>query len=152
MNNAYQSSIPPGMLMRIIESKQILIVNYEQLLNIASDRQDIELIGKIRLDEATHLGVLIGLYAGLFGEQPSLTAPRSSQINSFIPGIKDSIMSELNLYVTFSNIIFTDTNADVRNTFAQVLADDNRHASRLNFIYSKSIEMKLGGIDTFLQS
>lgn len=143
MSAIQQASIPPGMLMRIIESKQILISNYRQLLHIAPDNQDIELINGIHLDEISHLSALVNLYSSLFGEQPVSSAPRASHISAYVPGIKDSIMSELNLYVSFSNIIFTDHNTDVRNVIFQVLTDDNRHASRLNFLYTKSLEQKM---------
>lgn len=143
MNNGNAAHIPPGMLIRIIQDKQAMNAQYEQLHGIATDQQDIDIIGRIRLDEAAHLSALTGLFARLFGGQPELNGHGQLQMHSFMSGVKDLIIGELNLYITYSNIIFTDSNADVQNTFFQVLTDDNRHASRLNYMYTKAVESKL---------
>jgi len=143
MNQIHQSTIPPGMLMRIIEGKQILISNYGKLLHLLSNRQDVEMISRIHMNEAEHLKMLIALYVKLFCDQPALSGVGDSQIYSYISGIKDIITSELNMSVSYSSIIFSDSDADVRHVFDQVLTDDIRHTTRLNFMYTQSIEMRM---------
>jgi len=143
MNQIHQSTIPPGMLMRIIEGKQTLISNYGKLLHLLSNRQDVEMISRIHMNEAEHLKMLIALYVKLFCDQPTLSGVGDSQIYSYFSGIKDIITSELNMSVSYSSIIFSDSDADVRHVFAQVLTDDIRHTTRLNFMYTQSIEMRM---------
>lgn len=143
MHNMDQPQIPPGMLLRIIQAKQNLAATYEQLHKMTSDQQDIQLIRNINLDETGHLIAFINLYTNLFDEKPYLSDPKALQIGSFLSGVRDSIMEELNLYIIYSNIIFTESDTGVRNVFLQALTDDNRHASRLNYVYTKTLESKL---------
>lgn len=129
--------------MRIIDSKQILISSYKQLLNMTSDQKDIMQIRRIHMNETSHINTLINIYTKTFGEQPILVNGNAPQPNSYISGIRELITSELDLNILCTNIIFSESNADVRNAFSLILTDDNRHASRLNLIYTRYLEMKL---------
>lgn len=129
--------------MRIIDSKQFLVSSYKQLLNMTSDENEIMQLRRILMNETSHTDTLIDMYSGRFGEQPVLANSNAPQANSYISAIKELITSELDLNILCTNIIFSESNVDVRNAFSLILADDNRHASRLNLIYTRYLEMKL---------
>jgi len=138
-----QPHIPPGMLMRVIQDKQDKIAYYEQLHKMTSDRQDIDIISTIHKEEIDHYHTFINLYAHLFGEQPSVLSTALPQIYSFVYGVKNSIRIELDAYDLYSNIFFTDPNIEVRNAFVRALTDENRHAAKYTYIFTKLLESRL---------
>lgn len=143
MDSNYQSQIPPGMLLRVIQNKQDKIVYYERLHTMTADLQSIEIIKNILFDEEKHLNLFLNLYNNLFKERPDLPGGNLPQINSFIDGVKFSVINELNAYSFYVNVFLTDSNEEVRNTFLQVLFDENSHSAKFNYIYSVIIEKHL---------
>ena len=140
MNNYSQAQIPPGMLLRVIQDKQMKIAYYEQLYKMTEDNQYIEFINGILFDEKNHLHMFTNLYNVFFGEKPPVSEPEISQMASFIHGVKNSIKLELDSHQFYSNVLFSDTNLSVREVFAQALADENRHNAKCNFIYTQLLE------------
>jgi len=142
MNSYHQDQIPSGMLLRVVQDKQLTIAYYDLLYGLTSDHQDIEIIDDIRFDEVNHLSMFTNLFTDLYGEKPDLPVPEISQISSFIDGIKKSIKKELDSYSFYNDVYFTDTNIMVRDVFARALTDEIRHAAKYNFIYTQLIERK----------
>ena len=70
MNNYSQAQIPPGMLLRVIQDKEMKIAYYEQLYKMTEENQYIEFINGILFDERNHLHMFTNLYTGFFGEKP----------------------------------------------------------------------------------
>lgn len=143
MSENYMSQIPPGMLLRIINNKQDIIAYYEHLCEMAPDQQNISIIKEILQDEMKSLDLFEKLYVDLFGGQPELYTKNPPQINSFIDGVKISILNELHTSKFYWNIYFADQNIEVRNTFLMAMFDDNSHSIKFTYIYNKFLESKL---------
>jgi len=144
MSNYHQDHIPPGMLLRVIQDKQLKIAYYDQLYKMTSEHLNREIINGIHFDEVNHLNMFTNLYTDLYGEKPDLSEPEIAQISSFLYGIKNLIKTELDSYDFYSNVFFTDPNTMVREVFARALTDENRHAAKCNFIYTELLENNIG--------
>lgn len=140
MKDLFPAQIPPGMLMRIIQSKQDIIVYYEDLNATPPDQEAGIIIRDILHDERTHLHLFTGLYTDLFRELPELSTGIPALAETFTCGVRYAVMHEANSYGLYCNIFLTDGNEDVRRVFLQALMDENIHATKFNYIYMRLLE------------
>lgn len=133
----YQST--PDILIKAMQGEQDAIVYYEQLQRMAPDKRSAELIGHIRADEIKHWGAFGNLYARITGQYPSLPYPKTPQIASFIDGVEQSILDELEAYEFYRDVFLTNPSAEVRIVFLEALTDENEHAAKHNYMFTKTL-------------
>jgi len=143
MSDTYQTNIPPGILLRAMDTAQHKLARYHQLQTMTSDPEDIEMFRQISEDQNRQLSDFMKLYSSLFGGRLSLSPPLTPQISSFARGVQDAFADEVETSTLFNNIVFTDSDPEVRNVFMRALQEDNKHLSELNYMLSKLIFQSL---------
>jgi len=143
MSDTYQTNIPPGILLRAMDTAQHKLARYHQLQTMTSDPEDIEMFRQISEDQNRQLSDFMKLYSSLFGGRLSLSPPLTPQISSFARGVQDAFSDEVETSTLFNNIVFTDSDPEVRNVFMRALQEDNKHLSELNYMLSKLIFQSL---------
>ena len=133
----------PELLLHAMQGELDAISFYQQLMKMTSDQQDISLITDIHNDEVKHFKLFHNLYRQLYGVDAPTIRPREPNIVSFREGVKQAILDELESYELYYEIYLSSTNPTVRNIFFEAMADENEHAAKFNFMYTKSLEAML---------
>ncbi|MBE6013245.1 ferritin family protein [Anaeropeptidivorans aminofermentans] len=143
MDQVKRYQLTPAILLRLMNSEQNSAANYNLLMKMAPDKSAYEIIEAIYEEELLHLEKLNHLYKQTAWSQPKLKTPEKPSFSKYIDGLKQSILEELDTYNEYCNIYTDNSNADLRNTFFSLLSDENRHAAKLNYLYTNFIEKLL---------
>lgn len=141
MDNNSQLVLSPKLLIKAMQGEQDAIAYYEQLHRMTSDKQDMDLIQGIHDDEIKHYNMFANLYYRMTGQMP-YTQPKQPQIDSFSAGVKQSVMDELEAYEFYRDIYLANNNPEVKNIFFEAMTDENEHAVKHNYMYTKTLEAK----------
>ena len=110
---------------------------------MTDDEQNEDIIGKIGNDEIKHFKNFTDLYIKLYKKRPPLPEVNKPQILTFQSGVKKSILDELDAYEFYRNIYINNVNPDVKRDFFEAMTDEIEHASKFNYIYTKTLEKKV---------
>lgn len=116
---------------------------YEKLSEMTNDVDDIKIIENIHDDEVKHFNMFAELYKNLYVKDLSCFTPNNINIVSFIFGVKKSIIYELDASEMYRNIYLFNSNETIKSIFFEAFTDENEHAAKLNYLYTKIIEGKL---------
>lgn len=105
MSNTNQTDIPPGMLLRIMNTIQHKIARYHQLQRMTSDPENIEIIRQINEEGKRQLSDFEKLYSSLFGGQLRLLPTFTPEISSFARGVQDAFAEEVETSTLFNNVV-----------------------------------------------
>jgi rubrerythrin len=72
------------------------------------------------------------------GQNPQIPLPKQPRILSYIDGVKKAIMDELEAYEFYRDIYIANMSPEIRNIFFEALTDENEHAAKFNYIFTKS--------------
>lgn len=111
---------------------------YETLTTMTRSEEDKRLISKFIQDEKKHFNNFYRLYIAFTGHQPMLPPVKQPKIPSYIEGIKQSIMDETDTYEFYRDVYLSSFNPMVRQNFFEAFTDENEHAIRLNYLYTKN--------------
>lgn len=130
------------LLIKTLIDEQDAIVYYMQLQKMTTDKECINLLSEIYADEIKHFHALKNLYVQIAMENPLLPKAKMPEISSFISGVSKAIIDELNAYELYRDIYLANKNEGVRNLFFEAQTDENEHAAKLNYMYTKIISEK----------
>jgi rubrerythrin len=138
-----QSHIPlcndiPQRLIKAMIGEQNARLFYLELANMTSDPEDKKLILGIARDEMKHFNNFGKLYMHLSGEKPSLPPPEKPVIRNFVEGVKKSIIDETDAYEFYRDTFLCNDRYLVKNIFLEAFTDENEHAIRFNYIFTKT--------------
>lgn len=117
-----------------------LIVNkfYSDLANSIRDVDDKKMIEQISLDENKHYKMFMDIYNKLTNEEYTPENIEYQNISSnFISNIVNSIKGELSSVEAYRPILFALENQQFKNYLTEIITDEQNHAARLNYMYSK---------------
>ena len=138
MINPNQNKLSLESLLKAIKDEQDAIMFYKILITIVPDKQDENLIRDIHNDEVKHFTQLFNLYKQMTGQNPQIPLPKQPRIPSYIDGVKKAILDELDAFEFYRDIYITNTSPEIRNIFFEALTDENEHAAKFNYMYTKS--------------
>jgi rubrerythrin len=138
MNNPYQSHLTPEILLKALKDEQDAIMFYKILITMVSDAQDENLIKEIHNDEVKHFSQFFNLYKQMTGQNPQIPLPKQPRIHSYTDGVKKAILDELEAYEFYRDIYIANTSPEIRNIFFEALTDENEHAAKFNYMFTKS--------------
>jgi len=110
---------------------------YEQLIGLAPE-EDKKIIAKIMNDERKHFNNFRKLYIQLTGREPVIPPLTPPRIPNYVEGIKGAIMDETDAYEFYRDIYLSTGSPQVRSIFFEAFTDENEHAVRLNYLYTKN--------------
>jgi len=131
--------VTPQILLNAMQDEVNAIAYYNQLIELTEDTQDIELLQDIRNDEMSHFTALSELYDLLTNLEVPVFEAEVPQITTFIDGVKQAFFNELEDSEFYRGLALNCANPSQR-MFFDIMADENKHASWLHYIYTKSLE------------
>lgn len=140
---APQSYIPmctdlPQRLLKALKGEQDARAFYGSLAAMAQDEMDKRVISQIANDEKKHFNNFARLYMDLTGRRPNLPPPEKPNIPNYLAGIEKAIFDETDAYEFYRDTILCTNNPIAKQIFFEAMTDENEHAVRLNFLYSKN--------------
>lgn len=143
MDQVKRYQLTPAILLRLMNSEQNSAANYNLLMKMAPDKNAYEIIEDIYEEELMHLEELSNLYRQMTWSQPKLKTPEKPPFSKYLDGLKLSILEELATYNEYCTLYVDNPCVDLRNLFFSLLNDENRHASKFNYLYTNFLERLL---------
>lgn len=128
----------PQKLLKAMQGERDARLYYQQLLNMTPSDEDREIISHFFEDEGKHYANFSRLYMQLTGRQPVLPPPQAPHIPSYIEGVKQSIFDETDAYEFYRDTYLCTNNPIAKEIFFEAMTDENEHAIRLNYLYTKN--------------
>lgn len=120
--------------------KDELIVSkfYSDLANSIRDVDDKKMIEEMSLDENKHYKMFMDIYNKLSKEEYTPKNIEYQKVSSdLISNIVNSIKGELSSVEEYRPIIFALENQQLKNYLSEIITDEQNHAAKLNYMYSK---------------
>lgn len=117
-----------------------LMVNkfYSDLANSIRDIDDKKMIEQMSLDENKHYKMFMDIYNKLTNEEYTPENIEYQNISlDIISNIINSIKGELSSVEAYRPILFALENQQFKNYLTEIITDEQNHAARLNYMYSK---------------
>lgn len=111
---------------------------YKRLLTMAKDSEDKNIISKIYGDEGEHFNNFSKLYKQITGRNPMLPPPQKPNIHDYLTGIRKAIMDETDTYAFYKDTFMCTNNAAAKEIFLDAFTDENEHAIRFNYLFTKN--------------
>ncbi len=111
---------------------------YLDLANIIKDNDDKKMIEQISLDENKHYKMLMDIYEKLIKEK--FTPDNNIEIEidkDIIKNIVNAFKGELEAVEFYRPILFALENQQFKNYITEIISDEQNHAAKLNYLYSK---------------
>lgn len=111
---------------------------YDNLAAKINDIDDKNKLKQMSLDEKKHYNMLKEMYEKLSGEKftPQEKAEESKDENT-VKSIEKAIEKELEAVEIYRPILFALENPAFKNYLQEIITDEQNHAARLNYMYSK---------------
>jgi rubrerythrin len=111
---------------------------YSRLANMGISNDDNKLIYSISLDEKNHFKMLSQIYRELFGEPvPDIAFEQKEVLDTPSLNFEKSILSELEGAEFYKPIMFSFLNTKIRDMIYDIITDEQGHAQKMNYLYSK---------------
>lgn len=120
--------------------KDELIVSkfYSDLANSIRDVDDKKMIEEMSLDENKHYKMFMDIYNKLSKEEYTPENIEYQKVSSdLISNIVNSIKGELSSVEEYRPILFALENQQLKNYLSEIITDEQNHAAKLNYMYSK---------------
>lgn len=144
--NTNNYKMNPEILIDAMQGERNTIYFYEKLSEMTNDIENIEIIEHAHDDEVKHFKMFANLYKKLYCKEIPCFSPNNVNIVSFTTGVKQSIIDELDAYEMYRNIYLYNFNPFIRNIFFEALTDENEHAAKFNYIFTKIIENQMQNV------
>ena len=111
---------------------------YDGLAAEISDIDDKNKLKQMSLDEKKHYNMLKEIYEKLTGKEfsPQKEADKN-EAESIVKSIENAIDKELESVEMYRPILFALENPAFKNYLQEIITDEQNHAARLNYMYSK---------------
>ncbi len=111
---------------------------YDGLAAKISDIDDKNKLKQMSLDEKKHYNMLKEIYEKLTGKEfsPQKEADKN-EAESIVKSIEKAIDKELESVEMYRPILFALENPAFKNYLQEIITDEQNHAARLNYMYSK---------------
>lgn len=121
-----------------INDEEIDFKYYSDLANSVRDIDDKKTLEQMSLDEQKHKKMFQDIYKKLTND--SYTPENISYKNvstNFLKNFTESIKGELHGVEAYRPILFSLENPQFKNYLIEIITDEQNHAARLNYMYSK---------------
>ncbi len=136
----YPNKYITELLKDALQSEAMTEAFYEKLAADVSDIDDKERLKQMSLDESKHYNMLSEIYDTLTGDAFELEKEnKENKEESSVPDrIAGAIDKELASVEMYRPILFALENPGFKNYLQEIITDEQNHAARLNYMYSKN--------------
>lgn len=111
---------------------------YKTLMNVLRIPNDIEMVRNTYLDELKHVKLLQEIYYIASGEKaPEYTVTPVSLSENLLENLQKAIFDSLEAADFYRELYFSFLNLELRDMLFEILTDEQDHAIRFNFLFSK---------------
>lgn len=111
---------------------------YKTLMNVLHIPNDIEMVRNTYLDELKHVKLLQEIYYIASGEKaPEYTVTPVSLSENILENFQKAIFDSLEAADFYRELYFSFLNLELRDMLFEILTDEQDHAARFNFLFSK---------------
>ena len=126
------------MLMMAIEDEIHDREHYKRLIHKVSDRDDKEILRQISLDEQKHERIFTDIYTKVTGKKPHVTNKKEHEpSDNILSDFEKSIFDETEAVEFYRQIYFSFLDLETRDMLYEVITDEQNHAVKLTYLYSK---------------
>ncbi|MGN1319112.1 MAG: ferritin family protein, partial [Lachnospirales bacterium] len=120
-------------------SKEIGDMNfYKNLSNTITDIEDKKVLIGISMDEEKHSKILKELYYILNNEYPDVEGIEEEILPNFLENLYNAIIDETKAVEFYRVLLFALENSKYKNMITEIIFDEQNHAAKLNYLYSKN--------------
>lgn len=131
-------SVTPAQLLKAMREEAKARKHYKKLAGMAPDEKEADIIEHFYEDETKHLSKFRMLFEMITGKEPELSNIASPGFGSYLEGIEQAILDELEAYEFYRDIYLSGSNPMVRDMFLEAFTDENEHAAYLNYLYTRN--------------
>lgn len=111
---------------------------YKRLQTMFDDPKDKDTVRHMSLDEMKHRRMVEDLYKDITGKTaPTFKADDIRISRNLLVELANSIMNEYEDVEFYRRLLFMLKNPDYRDRLFEILTDEQSHAGKLNYLYSK---------------
>ena len=131
-------NVTPAQLMKAMKGEAEARKYYKRLIGMAPNEKEADIIERIYEDEKKHLTKFKMLFKMIANKEPELTNVKSPDFDSYLEGVENAILDELEAYEFYRDIYLFSNNPVVKEIFFEAFTDENEHAAHLNYLYTKN--------------
>ncbi|MHB1391679.1 MAG: ferritin family protein [Clostridia bacterium] len=131
-------NVTPAQLMKAMRGEAEARKYYKKLMSMAPNEKEADMIERFYEDETKHLSKFRMLFEMITGKEPEITSVKSPDFDTYLEGIEQAILDELEAYEFYRDIYLASNNPIIRDIFFEALTDENEHAAHLNYLYTKN--------------
>lgn len=111
---------------------------YKTMMSVLRIPNDIEIVRNAYLDELKHIKLLQEIYYITSGEKaPEYTTMPVSLSENLLENFQKAIFDSLEAADFYRELYFSFLNLEIRDMLFEILTDEQDHATRFNFLFSK---------------
>jgi len=131
-------NVTPAQLLKAIQGEAEARKYYKQLISIAPDEKEADIIEHLYEDETKHLSKFRMIFEMTTGKEPDIKSVKTLDFDNYIEGIEQAILDELEAYEFYRDIYLSSNNPIVKEIFFEAFTDENEHAAYLNYLYTRN--------------
>ncbi|MEA4848267.1 MAG: ferritin-like domain-containing protein [Clostridiaceae bacterium] len=131
-------NVTPAQLTKAMKGEAEARKYYKRLAAMAPNEKEADMIDHFYEDETKHLSKFRMLFEMTTGKEPEIGSIKAPDFGSYIEGVEQAILDELEAYEFYRDIYLASNNPVVRDVFFEAFTDENEHAAHLNYIYTKN--------------
>jgi hypothetical protein len=111
---------------------------YINMANSTVDSDNQKIFMDIGMDEEKHSKILTDLYTKLNGSYPETENINIDIDSDFLTNIYNAILDETNAVENYRVLLFAFDKPEYKNAITEIILDEQNHAAKLNYLYSKN--------------
>jgi rubrerythrin len=114
---------------------------YKILASTVKEKDVEEILRNISIDEEKHYKMLKKIYESITGQPANVTdfTPEELSDNIFL-NLDKRVMEELNAVENYRSLMFALSEQWIRDYLTEIYTDEQNHAAKLSFLYSKYLK------------
>lgn len=125
------------MILEAIEQENEDARYYEKLSTIVKDKNDIDDLRRIHLEDTKHFNMLSELYTNLTGTEPNFEYDEIEIDDPLSEEFLEGAEQKLENVELYRNIMSSFLDIGIRDMLFEIITDEQKHAQKLNQLYSK---------------
>lgn len=126
------------MITKALSDESQAVDYYSRLINKIENPKDKEIVRGIMLDEKKHFKYLNEIYKKLTGRNAmNIKFEPKPVSDNLVKDFEDSLFDELEAFEFYRTLMFAFLDLQIRDTIFEIMTDEQEHATKFNFLYSK---------------
>lgn len=111
---------------------------YNNLSRNVTDIEDKRILKEIAIDEEKHSKMLTDLYTEINGSNPNHNEENTGGNSSLLNALAKRIEEETKAVENYRVLLFAFDKPKYKNMITEIITDEQNHAAKLNYLYSKN--------------